>query len=252
MKRCFEFLLIVVAAVALWCGAAPRATAAIEGKVVRVSDGDTVTVLDADKTQHKIRPLDIDAPESSQAFGQKSKQRLADLIAGRSVRVTWQEKDQYERVLGTIWLSTVNVNLKMVEEGYAWAYHYTKAKEYLDAMARAKAEKRGLWADPHAQDPWAYRKIQKGEPVVDNPAKTGRESKLAPAGGGGKVEYRAGNGPMASRIPAPVNDTWPETGYWLSTNSDKRHGKSCPNYRKTRGYPCGPNDGQPCGICRGR
>lgn len=170
MKRCFGFLLVVAAA-ALWCGATPRTTAAIEGKVVRVSDGDTVTVLDADKEQHKIRLLDIDAPESSQAFGQKSKQHLADMVAGRDVRVTWTEKDPYGRVLGTVWVATTNANFRMVEDGYAWAYHYTKAKDYLDAMARAKAEKRGLWADPHARDPWAYRKIKKGLPV---PQKKGK------------------------------------------------------------------------------
>ena len=48
-----------------------------------------------------------------------------------------------------------------------------------------------------------------------------------------------------------VNSDWPETGYWLSTNSDARHNSRCPNYRKTRGYPCAAKEGRPCGKCGG-
>lgn len=64
-------------------------------------------------------------------------------------------------------------------------------------------------------------------------------------------EYFAGTGPIRERIAAPVNRDWPETGYWLSTNSNKRHNRHCENYRKTRGYPCTKTDGSPCGKCGG-
>lgn len=57
--------------------------------------------------------------------------------------------------------------------------------------------------------------------------------------------------PVGSRTPAPVCDKWPDTGYWLSTNSDKRHNRNCENYRKTRGYPCRRDEGSPCGKCGG-
>ena len=66
-----------------------------------------------------------------------------------------------------------------------------------------------------------------------------------------RKEYFAGGGPMSERIAAPVNDDWPETGYWLSTNSGARHNKRCENYRKTRGYPCKKSEGRPCGKCGG-
>ena len=66
-----------------------------------------------------------------------------------------------------------------------------------------------------------------------------------------RKEYFAGRGPMATRVAAPVNDDWPETGYWLSTNSGARHNKRCENYRKTRGYPCQKSEGRPCGKCGG-
>lgn len=83
----------------------------------------------------------------------------------------------------------------------------------------------------------------------------------APAVGGGvpegyftgfREEYRAGGAmPVGSRTPAPVCDKWPETGWWLSTNSMKRHNRNCENYRKTRGYPCKKSEGSPCGKCGG-
>lgn len=57
--------------------------------------------------------------------------------------------------------------------------------------------------------------------------------------------------PVEKRPAAPVCDDWPETGYWLSTNSFKRHNKYCENYRRTRGYPCKKNEGSPCGKCGG-
>lgn len=66
-----------------------------------------------------------------------------------------------------------------------------------------------------------------------------------------RKEYFAGGGPMFKRIAAPINDDWPETGYWLSTNSGARHNKKCENYRKTRGYPCKNSEGRPCGKCGG-
>lgn len=64
-------------------------------------------------------------------------------------------------------------------------------------------------------------------------------------------EYFAGRGPIHLRVAAPVNEDWPETGYWLSTNSGARHNPRCENYRKTRGYPCKKSDGRPCGKCGG-
>ena len=57
--------------------------------------------------------------------------------------------------------------------------------------------------------------------------------------------------PVGSRTAAPVNSTWPDTGFWLSTNSNKRHNRKCENYRKTRGYSCSSSEGTPCGKCGG-
>ena len=43
----------------------------------------------------------------------------------------------------------------------------------------------------------------------------------------------------------------PDTGYWISSKSHIRHNSKCRNYRKVKGYPCGPNDGKPCKACGG-
>ena len=67
-----------------------------------------------------------------------------------------------------------------------------------------------------------------------------------------RVEYFAGGAmPVGSRKAAPVCDKWPDTGWWLSTNSNKRHNRKCENYRKTRGYPCRKDEGVPCKKCGG-
>jgi len=76
--------------------------ATLQGKVVSVSDGDTIKVLDATNTQHKIRLQGIDAPEKAQPFGQKSKQSLSQLVYNKQVTVEYQKKDKYGRTLGKV------------------------------------------------------------------------------------------------------------------------------------------------------
>jgi len=72
------------------------------GRVVGVHDGDTITVLDASKTQNKILLSDIDAPELKQAFGTKSKQSFSDLVYNTQVTVEWTKRDKYDRIVGKV------------------------------------------------------------------------------------------------------------------------------------------------------
>ena len=90
------------------------------GKVVHVADGDTLTVLDDAKTQHKIRLAGIDAPESKQAFGQVSKHSLADQVAGQVVAVEWDKVDRYGRKVGKVILGSQDANLRQIQLGLAW------------------------------------------------------------------------------------------------------------------------------------
>ena len=148
---------LILAATALLAFAAAAKT--LEGKVVAVADGDTITVLDAAKTQHKIRLDKIDAPEKKQAFGQKAKQRLSEMVFGKTVKVEWKKKDQYGRILGVVFAGETEVNLEMVKSGFAWHYKYfDKTPAYAEAEADARTSKRGLWADKNPVNPYDWRK----------------------------------------------------------------------------------------------
>ncbi|WP_081298515.1 thermonuclease family protein [Gilliamella sp. wkB108] len=136
------------------------ANADFQGKVVKVIDGDTVDVLTSQKQKIRIRLLDIDAPESRQAFGNVSRKYLASLIAGKMVFVKENKKDIYQRTLGTIFYNKININAKMIENGYAWAYRYkgvAKNKIFVNLETKAKQNKKGLWKDKHPIAPWDFR-----------------------------------------------------------------------------------------------
>ena len=134
----------------------------IAGRVVRVADGDTITILDAANTQHKIRLYGIDAPESHQAFGQKSKQHLSSLVFGRDVIVKYKSCDKYGRILGTVFADGKDVNLEMLKVGLAWHYkHYDKNPEYAASEASARAARLGLWQDKNPVNPYDFRKSRR-------------------------------------------------------------------------------------------
>ena len=134
------------------------------GKVVGVSDGDTITVLDSSNTQHRVRLAGIDAPEKSQAFGQRSKENLSGLVFGRSVIIDTQKNDRYGREIGKVILSGQDANLSQVRMGLAWHYKtYEKEQSTTDRAkyARAETEARsrgvGLWREPKPLPPWDFR-----------------------------------------------------------------------------------------------
>ena len=86
----------------------------LAGRVVRVADGDTITIIDPARTQYKIRLQGIDAPEKGQPFGRASGRFLACLVAGRDVKIQWSKKDKYGRILGTVFLDNRDINLEML------------------------------------------------------------------------------------------------------------------------------------------
>jgi endonuclease YncB( thermonuclease family) len=129
-----------------------------EGKVVSVLDGDTLIVLTPEKRQIKVRLVEIDAPEKSQAYGQRSKQSLSDLVFGKQIRVEQQDRDRYGRVVGRVYAGGLVVNAEQVKRGMAWVYRKYARDQTLFALEHeAKNAKLGLWADPYAIAPWEYR-----------------------------------------------------------------------------------------------
>lgn len=137
----------------------------IEGRVVGVSDGDTLTVLDVGNTQFKIRLAAIDAPEKAQAFGQRGKEKLSDICYGKQASVTVVDTDRYGRTVGEITCEGDNANEAMIKSGLAWVYRkYAKGYGHLYAFEEeAKAAKRGLWADPNPTAPWDWRKAKRAK-----------------------------------------------------------------------------------------
>ena len=144
----------------------------ITGRVVGVADGDTITVLDADKVQHKIRLAGIDAPEKKQAFGNRSKESLSALAFDKTVNVETDKRDRYGRQIGKVLVNGQDVNLVQVERGMAWFYRQYQREQspndrrlYEAAEAAAKADKRGLWHDAGPVPPWEFRhsKTESGE-----------------------------------------------------------------------------------------
>lgn len=141
----------------------------LQGRVVGITDGDTITVLDSSNTQYKIRLSGIDAPERGQAFGQASKQNLSGLIFGKSVTVEFSKRDRYGRIVGRVLLSGRDINLEQVRGGHAWHYKQyereqtpAERKAYAEAETEARKEKRGLWRDAEPVPPWDYRKERRG------------------------------------------------------------------------------------------
>jgi endonuclease YncB( thermonuclease family) len=133
------------------------------GKVVHIADGDTLTVLDDDKVQHKVRLHGIDAPEKGQAFGTKSKEALSEKVSGKMVRVEWKECDRYGRIVGDVSIGDRNINVEMVRAGWAWWYrsYAPKSRILEESEAAAKEERRGLWQDKNPEPPWEFRKKER-------------------------------------------------------------------------------------------
>jgi endonuclease YncB( thermonuclease family) len=154
-----------LAALLLVCAVQAAVAAQLQGRVVGVSDGDTITVLTGERQQVKIRLSGIDAPEKKQPFGAFSKQTLSRQVFGRPVVVEWSKTDRYGRIVGKIEVDGVDVNLEQVREGSAWVYtQYLKElpeadrRRYLDAEQQARGERRGLWRDRAPEPPWEWRR----------------------------------------------------------------------------------------------
>ena len=170
--RLFRNVLLVLAGIGLLqhftngettrqSGVAPHVDLA--GRVVRVADGDTVTVLDRRNTQHKVRLYGIDSPERDQPYGKAAKNALQRLIDNRPVEVVVVAKDSYGRTVGTLYRDGVNLNEAMVAAGYAWWYqHFAPNERRLEeAEQRARAQRVGLWAEPRPVAPWDWRRRQR-------------------------------------------------------------------------------------------
>lgn len=141
--------------------------AEIPVKIIQITDGDTVGMIDAEKRYFKVRLSGIDSPERKQAFSDKAKEALSAKVFEKDIVLDESGKDRYGRVLGVLKLEGRNINREMVAEGWAWQFvRYDKSVELRDAEADARAKKLGLWADAMPVAPREYRAKKTAQPAV--------------------------------------------------------------------------------------
>jgi len=133
------------------------------GKVVRIADGDTFTMLTTNNQQVKIRLYGIDCPERAQDFGTVARQKLSDLIFGQIVRIDKKDTDRYGRTIAIVFNNKgVNVNEEMLRTGFAWHYReYDQNPAWDDLVFSAQRQNLGLWAKPNPTPPWLWRKAKR-------------------------------------------------------------------------------------------
>ncbi|OHB65810.1 MAG: hypothetical protein A2V70_07210 [Planctomycetes bacterium RBG_13_63_9] len=204
------------------------------GKVVRVTDGDTLTVL-AEESRRKIRLAGVDAPELKQPFGDEAKKALSKKLFGKMVEVRVIGKEPDGTALGIVRLEDHYVNVELVREGCAW--HDIDANDsptLAKAEKQARQKKRGLWAEAEAMPPWEWRRIEEAKAA----------EKTADATGGDSA------GESSSKKTGTASE--PKLAHWLNASSNIRHNSRCKYYRKTKqGRMCGPNEGRACKTCGG-
>ena len=132
-----------------------------------VQDGDTVTLLDGGRVQHRVRIAGIDAPEKGQPFGEAAKEGLSRLVHGRQVEARCRKRDRYGREVCALFVGTQDIGLEQVRSGLAWWYReYAREQtsddraSYEAAELEARGARRGLWRDANPQPPSSWRKQQ--------------------------------------------------------------------------------------------
>lgn len=148
--------------------ALPAQADTLTGFVTAITDGDTVTLLDASKAQHKVRIAGIDAPEKAQPFGSKSTANLAALAFNKDVTADCPKQDRYGHKVCKVMVAGQDVGLQQVKDGMAWWFvKYAKQQspedqaDYEQAETWAKLRRLGLWVDSNAVPPWDWRRETK-------------------------------------------------------------------------------------------
>jgi endonuclease YncB( thermonuclease family) len=164
--------LVALLACLLWAAGA-LAQDTLHGRVVGVTDGDTLKVLTAEKQLLRVRVSWIDAPEMGQAFGQRAKQAMSALVFGKDVELQFHTVDRYGRLVCMVFVDGKDACLALVKQGLAWKFdrYLPEAslevqQSYTAAEAAARAARTGLWASgDEPQPPWEFRKTEREQRV---------------------------------------------------------------------------------------
>jgi endonuclease YncB( thermonuclease family) len=142
----------------------------LEGHVIHVADGDTISVLNSKHEQIRVRIGGIDAPERRQAFSKQSMEHLSSMVRRQIVTVEWYKKDRYGRLVGTVYVKGRDVGLEQIRAGLAWHYKRYASEQtpeertvYEIAESAARERHLGLWTDPRPLPPWEWREQQRAD-----------------------------------------------------------------------------------------
>lgn len=135
----------------------------LEGKVINVADGDTITILDKKNNKIKIRFHGIDCPEKGQDFFNVAKDYTKSNTYGKTVKIKVKNIDRYQRTVGEVIVNNnINLNIKLLEKGLAWHYTtYDKSFKYAKAELTARNKKLNIWSLSNAIAPWDFRKAKR-------------------------------------------------------------------------------------------
>lgn len=167
-RKIIPFISQVVFLFSLLLSLSVYAEQTITGKVIKIADGDTLTVRVKNK-KFKIRLAEIDTPEKIQPYGSSSRTALVNKVMGKLIQVRITTTDRYKRYIGHIYLNDRHINAEMVKEGHAWVYRRYSNDESLRLLEKqARLAKRGLWALPvdQRQAPWEWRKDRRKNKTI--------------------------------------------------------------------------------------
>jgi micrococcal nuclease len=154
---------------------------AIRGTVAHVWDGDSLVLKTDAGITLDVRLANIDSPETrkingrkadrvvtlGQPFGEKARQVLESKVLLRRVLVEVDDIDRYGRSVGVVFSMGRNVNVEMVNEGWAWAYtsrfRGPYLQEYLSAESHARTLRLGLWRQAQPEPPWEFRRSMRAD-----------------------------------------------------------------------------------------
>jgi endonuclease YncB( thermonuclease family) len=174
-----QYLIICLISVILY---SPALADTLHGMVVKIADGDTVSIVDDSGKKHRIRLAGIDAPEKNQSYGDVSTQSLLKLVSSKAVTIEYEKRDRYKRIVGKVLVDPlgevfcvaldcvkkIDAGLEQIKAGLAWHYKYYQMEQseddrrlYSEAELEARKNQIGLWKDEEPMAPWVWRKRQK-------------------------------------------------------------------------------------------
>lgn len=132
----------------------------LSGRVVGVLDGDSLIMRTDGGEEHTVRLFGIDTPERGQPHADRARSALLQMVSRQTVNVVHIDTDNFNRIVGTVYLGDNNINLAMVNAGHAWWFQrYAPHERQLQAAEQAaRAAGKGLWAQAEPVPPWEWRR----------------------------------------------------------------------------------------------